>query len=34
VWTIRRTTVASAGTVTTATAANVKWDDRLTASYS
>jgi hypothetical protein len=34
VWTIRRTTVAAAGTVTTATATNVKWDDRLTTSYS
>jgi hypothetical protein len=34
VWTIRRTTVAAAGTVTTATATSVKWDDRLTASYS
>ncbi len=35
VWTIRRTTVADAGTVTTAASApNVKWDDRLTTSYS
>ena len=33
-WTIRRTTVAAAGTVTTATATNVAWDNRLTASYS
>ena len=33
-WTIRRTTVAAAGTVTTATATAVAWDNRLTASYS
>jgi hypothetical protein len=35
VWTIRRTVYTSAGSVsTTATASNVKWDDRLTATYS
>lgn len=34
-WTIRRTTLSVAGAVTaTATAANVRWTDRLTASYS
>jgi hypothetical protein len=32
-WTIRRTTVAAGGTVTTATATNVAWDNRLAASY-
>lgn len=35
VWTIRRTVLTSAGAVSsTTTATNVKWDDRLTASYS
>lgn len=35
VWTIRRAIYTSAGAVSaTATATNVKWDDRLTASYS
>lgn len=35
VWKIRRTVYSSAGAVSsTATATNVKWDDRLTASYS
>lgn len=33
VWTISRLTIASAGTVTAATATNVKWTDRLTATY-
>ena len=35
VWTIRKTVFTSAGTVSsTTTATNVKWDDRLTATYS
>lgn len=35
VWTIHRTTVSSAGSVTaTATATSVRWSDRLTATYS
>jgi hypothetical protein len=35
VWTIRKTVYTSAGTVSsTTTATNVKWDDRLTATYS
>lgn len=34
-WTIKKTTIASSGSVSsTVTAANVKWDDRLTATYS
>ena len=34
-WTIRKTVYTSAGTVSsTTTATNVKWDDRLTATYS
>lgn len=33
-WTITRITVASSGTVSTATASNVAWDDYLTATYS
>ena len=34
VWTITRITVAGDGSVTTATAINVAWTERLTASYS
>ena len=35
VWTIRRTILTSAGAISaTATATNVRWDDRLTATYS
>ena len=33
VWTIYRIQVASNGTVTTLSATNVKWTDRLTATY-
>jgi len=33
-WRIRRITVAAAGTATVATATNVAWNNRLTASYS
>ena len=33
VWTITRITVASAGSVTTATASGVKWSDHLTTTY-
>ena len=34
VWTIHKTVIASSGSVTATTAINVKWDDRLTATYS
>jgi len=35
VWTIRRTTLTNAGEISThLTATSVKWDDRLTATYS
>jgi len=34
VWTIRKTVVASSGSVTATTATSVKWDDRLTETYS